>query len=387
VRYRFEEIAVNSIAKKKPTERDKATYLGLEHLDSGNLTVTRFGSEVAPIGEKLLMKKGDVLFGKRRAYQKKVAIAPFDGIFSAHGMVLRPKEDVVDGRFFPLFISSDYFLDKAIKISVGSLSPTINWSALKELEFELPTLDKQRRLADILWAAIETRNAYKELLSLTEQLVKSQFVEMFGEPGSNPKGWMRTTIGESCHYVKDGPHVSPPYVEDGAGIPFISTRNLVNGDGIDWSTAKYISDADYEICAKKCKPEKGDMLYTKGGTTGVARYVKTDICFANWVHVAVLKFSDNLNGVFFENMLNSDYCYQQSQLLTKGIANKDLVLSAMKQIKFYLPPLDLQNRFAAFAEAADKSKFVTQRATKALDIRCIYKICSKQTLGGAENVL
>jgi type I restriction enzyme S subunit len=175
MRYRFEDIAINSITKKKPTEADKYTYLGLEHLDSGNLTVTRFGSEVAPIGEKLIMKKGDVLFGKRRAYQKKVAIAPFDGIFSAHGMVLRPKEKVIDRSFFPLFISSDYFLDAAIKISVGSLSPTINWSALKVLEFDLPTLNEQRRLSEVLWAAIETRNAYKELYTLTDQLVKSKF--------------------------------------------------------------------------------------------------------------------------------------------------------------------------------------------------------------------
>ena len=176
MRYKFEDIAVNSTAKKKPTVSDKDTYLGLEHLDSGSLTVTRFGSEVAPIGEKLIMKKGDVLFGKRRAYQKKVVIAPFDGIFSAHGMVLRPKEDVVDIDFFPLFISSDYFLGAAIKISVGSLSPTINWRDLKELEFELPPLAEQRRLAKVLWAAVEARNAYKELLALTEQLVKSQFV-------------------------------------------------------------------------------------------------------------------------------------------------------------------------------------------------------------------
>ena len=80
-KYRFEQIAINSTEKKKPVEEDRFTYLGLEHLDSGSLKVTRFGSEVAPIGEKLVMHKGDVLFGKRRAYQKKVAIAPFDGIF------------------------------------------------------------------------------------------------------------------------------------------------------------------------------------------------------------------------------------------------------------------------------------------------------------------
>ena len=119
-KYRFTEIAINSTEKKKPTEADKETYIGLEHLASGTLTVSRWGSEVAPIGEKLLMKKGDVLFGKRRAYQKKVGIAPFDGIFSAHGMVLRPREEVITKEYFPLFISSDYFLNEAIRISVSN---------------------------------------------------------------------------------------------------------------------------------------------------------------------------------------------------------------------------------------------------------------------------
>ena len=178
-KYRFEQIAINSTEKKKPTEEDRFTYLGLEHLDSGCLEVTRFGSDVAPIGEKLVMREGDVLFGKRRAYQKKVAIAPFDGIFSAHGMVLRPREDVIDKDFFPLFISSDYFLDAAIKISVGSLSPTINWRDLRNLEFNLPPLEEQRKLAKVLWAMNKTMEAYKKLIKATEDLVKSQFIARF----------------------------------------------------------------------------------------------------------------------------------------------------------------------------------------------------------------
>lgn len=124
--YRFNQIAFNSTAKKKPTEEDKEHYIGLEHLDSDCLSVTRWGAEVAPIGEKLLMKKGDILFGKRRAYQRKVGIAPFDGIFSAHGMVLRPNEDIINKDFFPFFICSDQFMERAVRISVGGLSPTIN---------------------------------------------------------------------------------------------------------------------------------------------------------------------------------------------------------------------------------------------------------------------
>ncbi|WP_302401236.1 restriction endonuclease subunit S [Neglectibacter timonensis] len=195
-KYRFDQIAINSTEKKKPVEEDRFTYLGLEHLDSGTLKVTRFGSEVAPIGEKLVMHKGDVLFGKRRAYQKKVAIAPFDGIFSAHGMVLRPKENVIDKDFFPLFISSDYFLDAAIKISVGSLSPTINWRDLKELEFELPDMDSQRKLAEVLWSINDTMEAYKKLISATDELVKSQFMEQFGDPKNNQKGLPVLSIGQ-----------------------------------------------------------------------------------------------------------------------------------------------------------------------------------------------
>ena len=95
--------------------------VGLEHLIPQEITLTQWAENIENTFTKVF-HKGDVLFGKRRAYQKKVAIAPFDGIFSAHGMVLRPKEKVIDPKFFPMFIASDYFLDSAIKISVGSLS-------------------------------------------------------------------------------------------------------------------------------------------------------------------------------------------------------------------------------------------------------------------------
>ena len=184
---------------------------------------------------------------------------------------------------------------------------------------------------------------------------------MFGEPSINPMGWKETTVGEECYYIKDGPHKSLPDVGIGKGYPFISVRNIINGS-IDFSTAKYISEKDYFESIKKCHPQKGDILYSKGGTTGIAKLVDVDIDFANWVHVAVLKFDDSLNGVFFENMLNCDYCYDQSQQLTKGIANRDLVLSAMAQIKMYKPPLELQKNFAAFVAQVDKSKSAIQKS-------------------------
>ena len=195
---------------------------------------------------------------------------------------------------------------------------------------------------------------------------QSRFIEMFGDPYYNPKGWHQATLNKVCYYIKDGPHKSLQDLGEGNGHPFISVRNIINGK-IDFSTAKYISDSDYDEAIRKCHPEKGDILYSKGGTTGIAKLIDIDVEFANWVHVAVLKFDKNkINGVFFENMLNSDYCYTQSQRLTKGIANRDLVLSAMAKIELFVPPIDLQNKFADFVAQVDKSKFVIQYGTNIL---------------------
>ena len=137
-KYKFNDIVVTSTTKKKPEDIDKLHYIGLEHIEPGTFKLSRWGSEIPPIGDKLIIKKGDILFGKRRAYQRKVAIAPFDGIFSAHGMVFRPKEDVICKEYLPFFISSNQFMDTALRISVGGLSPTINWKDLQKQEFNLP---------------------------------------------------------------------------------------------------------------------------------------------------------------------------------------------------------------------------------------------------------
>jgi len=373
MRHKFEEIAINSTTKKKPTPSDKDIYLGLEHLDSGSLTVTRFGSEVAPIGEKLIMKKGDVLFGKRRAYQKKVAIAPFDGIFSAHGMVLRPNERVVDKRFFPLFISSDYFLDAAIKISVGSLSPTINWSTLKDLEFELPKIGEQARLADLLWAANSSREAYKMLLAKTDELVKSRFVEMFGDE-LNPYA---VELNDICRIITDGTHQPPKFIN--AGIPFIFVSNIV-GNEITYDTDKFIAREDYEVLIKRTPIEVGDILITTVGSYGNPAIVRSQRAFCFQRHIAYMKpKQEQVNSVYLHVALLSNAIRKQIEVRVKGIAQKTLNLSELKTIKVNLPPLELQNSFADFVRQTDKSKFELQRAIDELD--ATYKSLLREKLG------
>lgn len=135
-----------------PAEAGVDRYVGLEHLDPGSMTVQRWDTPDKVEAQKLRFLTGDVIFGRRRAYQKKVALAEFEGICSAHALVLRARPGRIDPDFLPVFLSSDYFLDRAIAISVGSLSPTVNWRDLKVQEFDLPPLDEQQRIAGLLWA-------------------------------------------------------------------------------------------------------------------------------------------------------------------------------------------------------------------------------------------
>lgn len=254
-----------------------------------------------------------------------------------------------------------YFLDLYVEIlrqqAIGGVIKYIKLGNLADAIIPVPVIEKQREIIEIFEKCNGTIAYRQQELLLMDQLVKSRFIEMFGNLESNPKGWKQSTLGDECYYIKDGPHKSPKYLDSIDGIPFISTRNVVSGDGIDWSTAKYISEADYLDCIKKCHPEKGDILYSKGGTTGIAKLVDTDIRFANWVHVAVLKFGAQLDGRFLECMLNMNYCYAQSQALTKGIANKDFVLSAIAQVKIYVPPIELQRKYTEFVKRTDKSKY------------------------------
>lgn len=245
----------------------------------------------------------------------------------------------------------------------GATFKELSKSIVSNIEINLPDIVYQKKAVETLEKVSEIIALRKRELSSLDDLIKARFVEMFGDPATNPMRWSETTIGDECFYIKDGPHKSLPDIgKENGGHPFISVRNIVNGY-IDFSTARYISDEDYANAIKKCHPEKGDMLYSKGGTTGIAKLIDIDEEFANWVHVAVLKFDKSkLNGIFFENMLNGDYCFEQSQRLTKGIANRDLVLSAMAQIKMYRPPMEIQKQFADFVNQVDKSKVAIQKA-------------------------
>ena len=247
----------------------------------------------------------------------------------------------------------------------GSTMKHITKSNFDNIPILLPDINEQDRIARILDKAEEIRTKKKLANEKLDEFLKSTFIDMFGDPVTNPYEYKITNIGEACYFVKDGPHKSPTYVQE--GVPFISVNNIISGKW-DFSKVKYISKEDHYMFKKRCHAVKGDILYTKGGTTGFAKLVDIDIEFSNWVHLAVLKFDNNiLNGKFFEYMLNSKYCYAQSQRRTRGIANRDLVLGEMKKIAFYLPPIEEQKNFERIALKVEAQKEKNQKVIEQMD--------------------
>ena len=123
-----------------------------------------------------MFRKGNVLFGRRRAYLKKAAVAPFDGICSGDITVIEAIPDRILPMLLPFIIQNDELFDFAVGKSAGSLSPRVKWEHLKNYEFELPDMDKQRELAELLWAMDATKKSYHKLIAATDELVKSQFI-------------------------------------------------------------------------------------------------------------------------------------------------------------------------------------------------------------------
>jgi restriction endonuclease S subunit len=146
---RFDKVAINISERVEPKKTDLTTYVGLEHLDADNLRIERTGTPDDVIGTKLKIYKGDIIFGKRRAYLRKVAVSHFDGIASAHSMILRANEKNIEKDFLPYFMQSDTFMSRAVQISEGSLSPTIKNKTLAQQVFTLPKKEKQKELISL----------------------------------------------------------------------------------------------------------------------------------------------------------------------------------------------------------------------------------------------
>jgi type I restriction enzyme, S subunit len=244
-------------------------------------------------------------------------------------------------------------------------------SAITNLYFCLPPAKERQQIAKFLDretaridALIEKKERQIELLEEKRQAVITQAVTKglnSDSPmkdsgiewlGDVPAHWKISRIKNVTFAIIDGPHFSPSYQD--YGYMFISARNI-KVDRWSLDDAKYISEANFHEFNKRVRPEIGDVLLTKGGTTGVARAVDLDIPFQVWVHVAVLKtLKSKIDPFYLAYALNGKSCYEQSQLFTRGATNNDLGLSRIAKIYFPAPSLEDQKRVVAFLDKSTK---------------------------------
>ena len=307
--------------------------------------------------------------------------------------ILTPKKEYVSKvnlRFYSFYFNT--YRERIVKATAtGTSKLAINRKSFSNYQIYLVDIEKQNQLlhkldkmksiSDGLLQTIQQQQKYAEMLrqSILQQAVEGKLCEQDpnDEPASVllekikaekerliaekkikkqkplppiseeektfdlPKGWEWCRLGELVTSVTDGPHYSPEYHDK--GIPFISGRNITL-KGIDFSTAKFISPQLHEELSKRCRPETGDILYTKGGETGKAVVNDIDFEFNVWVHVAVLKPSTFVYNKYLALALNSPHCYALSQKYTHGTGNRDLGLTRMIKITVPLPPANEQQR-------------------------------------------
>ena len=351
-KYKFGDLVYNITEKASPVAGDEQFYIGLEHLDSGSLRVTRWGSKVALTGDKLKMKTGDILFGRRNTYLRRVAIAPHDGLFSAHGMIFRAKTEHIDADYLLFFIASDVFMDEAIRISVGSLSPTVNWKELKELEFAIPDMETQKETVQLLVAANNLKVKYEELLTRTDELVKSQFIEMFGVLESNTKNYPIQNLSDIAAFWNGLTYKPADATQDGTGTLVLRSSNIQNGtlafdDNVRVNCPikekLFVQDNDILMCSRN-----GSAALV--GKTALIKNLQEPMTFGAFMMIIRSDYYAFLK-TFFETPAF------RSQISTGTSTINQITGNMLKQVKIPVPDMDTVRSFERFVEQSDKSKY------------------------------
>lgn len=351
----FGKAVRNVTDRAEPTADDSELYVGLEHLDSGSLTVRRWGSERDLEGTKLRMRKGDVLFAKRNAYLKRVAIAPHDGLFSAHGMVLRANADLLLHKFLPFFMQSDYFWDRAISISVGSLSPTINWTTLAEQEFALPPIEEQEKLAEMLQGiehCLSKAFAVRDIAySALESLLRSKVPEV----AIGLERWPVARFGDHVEIIDPNPsHRYPDY--DDNGVPLVATQDFFGRDDYVFDKCKRVHRDVFEKQRARCRFEADDVVFARKGILGGARrYGSEEKAFSHTI-VVMKPRSESMDSDFLLWVVRSDSFMRQIQRnMNSNSGVPTLGVKTLEDLQVCLPPKDEQRNIALHAKAIDRA--------------------------------
>jgi type I restriction enzyme, S subunit len=331
---KFGDIAQNIAVRIDPAEATTDVYVGLEHLDPETLHLRYWGHPSDVTGQKLVFKKGDVIFGRRRAYQRKLAVAEFDGICSAHAMVVRAKPEMILPEFLPFFLQSDMFMERAIEISVGSLSPTINWKTLRIQKLPLPPIKEQKRIAEILWAADETVEKYGALLNgiklYTETVIEKNLTS------TNSNG----ALGDYCPSggIKIGPFGSLLHAKDyqSEGIPVVMPADIEDGVIQEDRVARISRQKAKEL--NNYRLRENDILFPRRGDLTkraiVLKHQEGWLCGTGTIRVRV---NDEINPRAVFLAVTSASTNRWLDRFSVGTTMPNLNASTIKKIPFHLP--------------------------------------------------
>jgi type I restriction enzyme S subunit len=310
--------------------KDGYPIVGLEHLVPKEITLTAWDEGSENTFTKMF-RKGNVLFGRRRAYLKKAAVAPFDGICSGDITVIEAKPDRILPELLPFIIQNDALFDFAVGKSAGSLSPRVKWEHLKNFEFELPNMDKQKELATLLWAMDDTKKSYQKLIAATDELVKSQFMEQFGSIDS--EGSFTRKQWKDVLKIVNGRDYKPIADPDGQ-YPVYGSGGLM-GRATD-----YLCPEHTVVVGRKGTIDKPFVVNEK--------FWNVDTAFGVVPNQGVLHYL----YLFW-------YCKQLDfKKLNKASTLPSTTKDDLLKLWINVPPYDLQEQFAAFVRQSDKSKLL-----------------------------
>ena len=314
-------------------------------------------------------KTGDVLFMARSPHLRKAGMVTFDGICSDASYILRTKnEDILMQRFLPFVVQSDLMWDYFDSHKTGSVNPLLNWKDFSQFEFELPPIEEQRRTAILLWAIERTRQAYRDLLVQTDELVKSQFVEMFGDPVDNPMNWPIKPL-TSMGACKNGMNFH-------AGDSGVDINCLGVGDFKDYSiiddTSKLplvslnaMPDSEYLL-------QDGDIVFVRsnGNKALVGRSVavfpgKNPTTFSGFCIRFRLADTTAVQMEYLLQVLKTESICKKMQ--GRGANIQNLNQQILSSLDIPLPPNDLQEHFINFIKQTDKSKLAIRQSLESLE--------------------
>lgn len=352
-----------AIEAKETYKGDKTGYpiVGLEHITPEKVTLSNWSVDTENTFTKMF-RKDDILFGRRRAYLKKAAIAPFDGICSGDITVIRAKSEKLLPTLLPFVIQNDDFFEYAVGKSAGSLSPRVKWEHLKNYEFNLPSLEKQKELADLLWSINDSRKAYQDLLRETDELIKSQFIEMFGELSKNTKQYPVKKLSDIADYWNGLTYKPSDAVEDGAGTLVLRSSNIQNGelafeDNVFVScTIKekmYVQDNDILMCSRN-----GSAALV--GKTALIKGLKEPTTFGAFMMIIRSRYYPYLKTYF-------ELPYFRSQISTGTSTINQITGKMLNDIQLPVPDMETVNEFERFVYQSDKSKFELKQAIEGVD--------------------